>query len=253
MAGWHKLVAGIALGTLWLGLRSSAAGPGLIAAVRADDVRAVKMLLKDGTDPNERDDFGATALMHAAAFGSLECMGALLDGGADVQAVSQGGATALMWATVDTRKVRLLLDHGAAPDVRLKDGTTALVTAARRGNTDAMRLLLVRGAAPQPAANEKAELLRVAHSDHPEIQSLLDGAGIELKQLAVSGLPSLANYSVTNADAIESFLALGANPNPGQGSLSCQRPRFRVSSPRHACSWTMAPIPTPRVSTMSRH
>ena len=40
--------------------------------------------------------------MVAAAFGSPACMRILLDGGAGVNASSNGGATALMWATAWT-------------------------------------------------------------------------------------------------------------------------------------------------------
>ena len=71
----------------------------LLKAVRGDDTRAVRALLKAGADRNTRDDIGATALMVAAAFGSPACMRILLDGGAGVNASSNGGATALMWAT----------------------------------------------------------------------------------------------------------------------------------------------------------
>ena len=71
-----------------------AADEELLQAVRNDDTRAVRALLAAGTDPNARDDIGTTALMHAAAFASPECMRALLDGKADVDASSRGGATA---------------------------------------------------------------------------------------------------------------------------------------------------------------
>ncbi len=214
MPRWNKVVSCTVFCTLVLAIPVRTADSGLIDAARADDARAVKSLLKAGADPNGRDDIGATALMHAAAFASVECMRALLDGGADAQAISSGGATALMWATGDVRKVRLLLDRGAAPNARSQDGTTALITAARRGNVEVMRLLLARGAAPKGAANETAELLRISRSDHPEISQLLANAGIELKALAQSGPPSLANYPVTNASAVEALLDQGASPNP---------------------------------------
>jgi ankyrin repeat protein len=186
----------------------------LLDAVRRGDGREVTALLKEGADPNTRDDIGATALMHAAAFASPDTVRLLLDAGADVDATSGGGATALMWATGDVAKVRLLLDHRAAANVRTKDGTTALVTAARRGNTDVMRLLLARGSDPKTAANEKAELLRVAHDEHPETRQILADAGIQLKDLAATGVPTLANYPLANPAVIQELLNMGADPNP---------------------------------------
>ena len=72
----------------------------LLEAVRRGDSRAVAAQLKAGADPNARDDIGATALMHAAAFASTDCMRILLDAGADLDASSSGGATALMWQPV---------------------------------------------------------------------------------------------------------------------------------------------------------
>jgi ankyrin repeat protein len=190
------------------------ANSGLLDAVRRSDARAVTAELKAGADPNARDDIGATALMNAAAFASPDIMRALLDAGADLEASSGGGATALMWATGDAAKVRLLLDRRATANARLKDGTTALVTAARRGNTAVMRLLLARGSDPKTAANEKAELLRVAYDDHPETRQILAAAGIALKDLAATGVPTLANYPLSNPDVIRELLKMGADPNP---------------------------------------
>jgi ankyrin repeat protein len=205
-----------ALATLTAAAGTGGAGDsGLLDAVRSSDARAVTAQLKAGADPNTRGDIGATALMYAAAFASADCVRILLDAGADVDASSSGGATALMWATGDAAKVRLLLDRRAAANARTKDGTTALVTAARRGNTDVMRLLLARGADPRTSALEKAELLRIAYGDHPEVRQILANAGVELKDVAQAAVPTLANYPVSNTDAIRALLDLGADPNPG--------------------------------------
>jgi ankyrin repeat protein len=202
------------LGLLVLTWCVRAADPGLLNAVRADDTRGVAALLRAGADPNTRDDIGATALMHAAAFASLDCLRTLLEAGADPRAVSYGGATALMWATGDPGKVRLLLDRGASADTRLTDGTTALVAAARRGNVDVMGLLLARRPIPASARPERSELLRIAYGDHPEIIPILAEGGLHLGELALSGPPALSAYPVSRTSAIGGLLDLGANPNP---------------------------------------
>src|SRR5262245_14156305 len=81
---------------------------------------------------DDRDEVGATPLMRAVATSSAQRVRELLGSGADPNARSNGGATALMWATGDIAKVRLLLDYNAGINATTKDGDTALLTAARR-------------------------------------------------------------------------------------------------------------------------
>ena len=101
----------------------------------------VQALLASGSNPDERDETGATALMYAGAFGTLETVRTLLDGNANVNASATDGATALMWATSDVAKVRLLLDRGATVRATSADDTTAAMAAAQRGDIDSLRLL----------------------------------------------------------------------------------------------------------------
>lgn len=206
-----------AIGSLILAKTAGATDKEFLDAVRRADTPALRTLLKAGADPNLRDDMGATALMYAAAFSTPDCVRALLGGGADVNAASNSGATAVMWATSDVAKVRLLLDAGAAVNARAKDGTTALVTAARRGNVEAMRLLLARGADPKASANNGAELIRVAYGVRPETRPILMEAGIELKDWTQLQ-SALANFStLLDPDAVRALLSLDANPNPAGG------------------------------------
>jgi len=204
---------GLALACL-VGARSPVvADQSLLDAIRAADVRAVGALLKAGANPNAPDDIGATPLMYAAAFSSADILRALLDRRADPNTTSHGGATALMWAT-DAAKAVLLVDHGAALNVRLADGTSALVAAARRGDLETMRLLLARGATPKEDPGETTELLRIAYGDHPDIRAVVTGAGIEFSSLRATNVPSLATFRLSDAAAIGSLLDMGANPNP---------------------------------------
>ena len=93
-----------------------------------------------------------------------------------------------MWGTGDTAKVRLLLERGAEVNAKTKDGTTALVTAARRGNTDSVKLLLAHGADPKASGNDGVELLRIAYlSNSPGLRKILMAAGIEVKERAQLG------------------------------------------------------------------
>jgi ankyrin repeat protein len=187
----------------------------LLAAVRNDDDRTVRMLLTAGADANVADDIGATALMNAVAFASVETARLLLDAGANVNASNRTGATALMWATAEPTKVRLLLDRGAAVNARTKDGTTALVTAARRGNLEVMKLLLARGANPKTDAAERTELLRILYGERPEIRLILADAGVQARGESQAAAPPLTTFpGVSNSAVVSELLDLGVSPNP---------------------------------------
>jgi ankyrin repeat protein len=102
---------------------------------------------------------GITPLMQAALYGSVDDMRLLLDTGAEVDARSDAGATALMWATHDIAKVRLLLDHGANLNAASDHGRTPLMVAAgRAGAAPVVTLLLQRGANPSSKGADSATL-----------------------------------------------------------------------------------------------
>ena len=78
----------------------------------------------------------------------------LIESGADVNHRSRrrrdtGLHHAARYGLVET--ARVLLDLGVDPDVKAKDGATALLRAARLGYRDVYELLLERGAAPEIA------------------------------------------------------------------------------------------------------
>src|SRR3954471_11850960 len=108
------------------------AGPAgdLYQAIRGNDLARLKTLVVSRDAANAPGAFGETPLMDAATAGSVEAMTLLLDKGAEVDAQSPFGTTALMMSATDLAKVRLLLDRGAKPAVASKQGRTALFIAA---------------------------------------------------------------------------------------------------------------------------
>ena len=89
--------------------------------------------------------------MYAALYGDVDAVRRLLEAGANPNAASDAGSTALMQAIHDLDKTRLLLDAGANPNVRPDDGRTAVIVAASQfGSAAVVRLLLDRGANAQP-------------------------------------------------------------------------------------------------------
>jgi len=75
-------------------------------------------------------------------------------------------------ATLD--KVCFLLDHGADIEARDRRGFTALHRAAEMGRLDVLRVLLDRGAAPEPTAEGHTPRSLAAGRGNEEIVALLD-------------------------------------------------------------------------------
>ena len=88
----------------------------------------VKQHIAAGTDLNEKDDFGSTALTIAITFGKPDIALALIAGGADIEAKGGDGSTALHSAAFFARTdiVKSLLANGANIEARNNYNGTAL-------------------------------------------------------------------------------------------------------------------------------
>src|SRR5215472_6944012 len=145
--------------------------------------RSEKMLRQDSTATNRRGPGGSTPLMYAALYGDADSVRLLLNHGADPNIRNDAGATALMWAVEDPEKIRLLLQHGANVDARSADGQTPLIIAAGRyGSAVVVKLLLDGGANPSEKASDGRTPLDAAAfaADDVAIQMLIDhGAEVQ--------------------------------------------------------------------------
>ncbi len=116
----------------------------LLDAARSRNFAAVKLLIEHGADVNARTKRGASALDIAASWGSRDIVKLLLDKGARVDTQDDRGYTPLMYAayseSMQAEVVKMLLAKGA--DVKATgEGETALSLAAKRGDTEIVRLL----------------------------------------------------------------------------------------------------------------
>jgi ankyrin repeat protein len=101
----------------------------LLNAVDHGDLAEVRDGLQGGADSNARDAVnGRTALMKATGWCNPPVVGALISGGANVNARDDLGRTALMYAIDKGRfdNVRLLLKYHANPNTRGRNGKSAL-------------------------------------------------------------------------------------------------------------------------------
>ncbi|KAL4980694.1 hypothetical protein BDW66DRAFT_124569 [Aspergillus desertorum] len=96
------------------------------------DVERVRKLVqgkaKDYVDVNMPDDEGTVPLIYASCFGHQDVVAALLDAGANVDQQDRNQWSALMWAMTNRHKTiaKILLDHGASPNIKSSSGGTAL-------------------------------------------------------------------------------------------------------------------------------
>jgi len=153
----------------------------LFYAVAAGDLAEVKRLVVDcGVDPNVReDDYGATPLHAAAEYGYSEI-------------------------------VEVLLEHGAAPNIREKYGDTPLHYAAMFGNSKVVEVLLEHGADPNIRDKYGATPLHYAAAlDYPKIVELLHKK--DLSDYDATPLQAAAEFDYPNV--VKLLLEHGANPN----------------------------------------
>lgn len=119
----------------------------LFAHIREGDTKKILGMIADRSLLQSRDEAGNTPLLQAALYLDATLLELLLKNGADPNATNNAGATALMKATGDWEKVRVLLDHGAKINPQSGAGNSALIIACRQhGAIKVVKELLARGA-----------------------------------------------------------------------------------------------------------
>ena len=229
--------------------RAATDGPSLLtdAAGRGPDL--VRRLLALGLDPARPDGTGRTPLSRAAEYGDAEVIALLLDAGAPIDGPDKDGATALHQATTtgNAAALELLLARGADVNARSGDrrtalmlapspaevrrlweagaeleaadtaGSTPLITAARRGESEVVRALLEIGADVGATTDRGASALHIAAEQPswrpvPELIDLLVEAGAEIDEETDEGLTPLHSAAAVRSDqAIERLVAFGAD------------------------------------------
>ncbi len=130
----------------------------LLAATHANRVDAAQLLIERGADVNAKDDIEDSPFLYAGAQGRLEILQLTLRAGADLTSTNRYGGTALIPAAhhghVDT--VRALLKTTIDVNHVNRLGWTALLEAVILGDggaahTEIVRLLVAHGANPNLA------------------------------------------------------------------------------------------------------
>ncbi|HEY3045705.1 MAG TPA: ankyrin repeat domain-containing protein, partial [Vicinamibacterales bacterium] len=200
----------------------------LVFAAREGDIEVSKLLLDAGADVNQTTEYGWTPLLTATNNRNYKLGAYLIERGANVNLANKGGWTPLYLAT-DNRNIeggdypvpkpdmdhmdyiKLLLDHGADVNARVKEntlqrtiftnqwfleaGATPFIRAGQSSDLELMKLLLAKGADPKAATD---------HNDN----ALTASAGIGW----VAGVV-YERSPKDNIEAVRMLLDLGLDPN----------------------------------------
>jgi ankyrin repeat protein len=188
----------------------------LAEACRRGAVARVRAMLDAGADPDARDAFDRTPLIHAAFAGHLEVARLLLDRGAGANAENLQRRSALVLAADQghTEIVELLLDRGADPDHAGIHDQTALHVAGWQGHVAVVRALLAGGADPElHDATGNTPLTLAATEDVPDVVRVMISGGAVVDGSTPAGHTALMKAAMEGrARVVEALLALGADP-----------------------------------------
>jgi ankyrin repeat protein len=211
----------------------------LMTAARGK-VEAMQLLIEKGADVNAKDGAGETALMFASTSGNARAVQLLIERGADVKVTSKRNETALGFAATSgvQASVEMLLAKGADVNVRNFRGYSPLMfaassdampagiiklllakgadtsftgdydepasaLAAKRGHTEAARLL--GAASPSPSATATAMVTPVSLSHRPISGAVISSLALLEKQsdkfIRTAGCNSCHSQSLPSAAA----------------------------------------------------
>ncbi len=184
----------------------------LVRKVDWHDGEGIKYLLEHGADPNHMTVWGVTALQHALRRDN------------------------------DLTKIEALLDQGADPSQKTRDGSASAASiAARRGRRDVLELLEQR-TIPMEFQGVERLIAACARNDTVEVRSLVEREPELARELTAEGGTLLSQFAGTgNVEGVRQLLDLGVNVNSpyheGDGYFGIAKD----STPLHVAAWRAHP------------
>jgi len=196
---------------------------------RACETRDLPLLMESLTAENmeERSPNEAySPLMVCANYCAPDLVSYLLEKGANVNAQSDGGMTALMLAMNPNEPeaplvVKRLLAGGADVNIASGGGNSALMEAAHLGNTEILRLLLAAGASVNHRNQYGETALMTGSMSRGTVENveLLLLAGADAALADVDGLTApMLSVKYRNQAVYELYKARGLNTETGAGA-----------------------------------
>ncbi len=195
---------------------------GLLAAAANGDAAGIRAIATAGADLNQRDSHGRTALMIAAYGRHHDAVAALVDLGADTEALDNQRYDVITIAGVidDVETVRMMISAGANPGLITSPYQgTALIASAHLGRVAVVRELITAGA-PLDHVNNlgwtaliEAIVLGDGGPAHTAIVRDLVAAGADVNLPDRNGATPLALARMRDYGAmVEVLLAAGGRP-----------------------------------------
>lgn len=174
----------------------------LVDAANQNNFSIVKLLLQQGSSPDEKGRFETTALQRAAYNGFGNITDLLIAGGANINAKDFGGATALHMAARQGNEevVNKLVKAGASIDIKDNEGYTPLHRAVASGNYQVARVLLSARANPNSSSSGgDTPLVDAVRSGDAKLVSLLNSYGADKSGTNSSG-KSAVDYAIASGN-----------------------------------------------------
>ena len=194
-----------------------------VTAMVTDDAAVLEKLLVTQDSINERDGQGSTVLHYAALNPNIEIAQFLIERGADVHAVNNGGEKPFLWAAAqnpNVEVVRLLFDAEFKTEKILCGQAYKLLELAAEWNTnpEVLRFLIAQidaNGLRDPFDAYVDHLLRLAatHNPNPEIIKTLVGAGADQNSKSQRWSQTPFYYAATyspNPAVLDQLIASGA-------------------------------------------
>jgi ankyrin repeat protein len=225
----------------------------LMYAARDGAKDAVAALADEKADLNASDPDGTTALMYAIINAHFDTAAVLIEKGADPNVADSTGTAALYSAVdmhtmgpmlsrpspklLDTRDaadiVRMLIDHGANVNARLKrpiigrhhtptgdaslgEGTTPLARAAKSNDLQLMKMLLDAGADPKLTLKDRTTVLMIAAAGGAVVGAyavaipVTEDSSVEAIKLCLDRGVDINAFNTSGTTAVHSAVQRGA-------------------------------------------
>jgi hypothetical protein len=207
-------------------------------AAEGYDLAVLKVLIESG----KLDSTSLTTLLlRKADWHDTEGIRMLLEHGADPNAMTRWGHTALHQALRrDNRlaNIALFLDHGADPSMKnIHDGRSAVSIAARRGRDDVLRLFEERGVDTGLRGVESL-IAACARADDDRIRALTAAYPHLLEELIADGGTLLVEFAGNgNTKGVRRLLDLGVDAGAPHGEGDVYWDLTKETTALHNAAW----------------